>query len=103
MEIEEVEKYIHLKPMKRARPVKTVNYLKIYERKNEPALPEPSLEKSRPRKKQETEDDFKEIKPCAKSKRRKKNSPAKKKRAANLGAESNQIEQKLFLVITVLW
>jgi len=68
----------HLKPMKRTRPVKTVKYLNNYERKNEPVLPEPSVGQSRPRIKQETEDDFKEIKLYAK--RRKKNFPAKKKR-----------------------
>jgi len=37
MEIEELEKNTHLKPMKRTRTVKTVKYLKIYE----PKLPNP--------------------------------------------------------------
>jgi len=50
MEIEEVEQNTNLKPMKRTRPIKTVKYLKIYDRKNEPILPEPFVGQSRPRK-----------------------------------------------------
>jgi len=46
LEVEKVEKNTHMKPMKRTRHVKTVIYLKIYERNNDPILPEPSMGQS---------------------------------------------------------
>jgi len=57
--------------------VKTVRYLRIYERKNETISPNPLQDSQDQERKKETKYDFKEIKSCAK--RRKKNSSAKKK------------------------
>jgi len=68
-----------------------VRYLRIYERKNETISPNPLQDSQDQERKKETKYDFKEIKSCAK--RRKKNSSAKKKRA-NSGPESSQIDER---------
>jgi len=58
MDIEKLKKNTDLKPMKRTRHVKTVKYLKIYERKNEPYCQNPPWDDQDQEKKQETEDEF---------------------------------------------